>query len=231
MQRALVALSLASTLGACVAENGDEGIIILKNVSPAPNCVLMSSESELFISHGTLDSDPRYVSGYEVFPQMRSRITAVLGDESKRTIITRGANVELSFPYNDPGLPDGFTRYRSLFTAPISPNDGLTDGAFTLIPLDIAREIAKTAGTGQIEILATFRVDGTMSGEEVTSQAFSFPITMGPGAVNVPGPCPLAITEAQVINNGNSCNPQQDGQVTCCTQSNGALLCPATTSM
>lgn len=228
MKRALVAISAASSLAACIASSGDEGLIILKNVAPSEGCVLDAREDAAFTSHGSLDST--VVSSYLLFPQIKSRITALAGEEDRRTVLTRGANISLSFPEaNGPSLPESMTAYRTLFTAPISPNGGLTNTAIPLIPFDVAEAIAAAAGARDVQILATVTVDGDMSGSEVTSQPFSFPITMGRGFAVIAGPCPLAVDPSEILNTGNACNPKQDGRVTCC-QAGEEILCPATTA-
>ena len=65
-----------------------------------------------------------------------------------------------------------------------------------------------------------------MSGDEVTSQPYAFPIRISNDAlVNVVGACPVpSDTEISV---GNNCGRPQDGVITCCSSGTG-LLCPPT---
>lgn len=236
MSRALVPMILAAALGACVADNGDEGIFILKNVAPGDECVFDANESSPFIAHGTWSVlSP---SGYRFHPQMRSRITALAGEEDQRTVITRGARVNIEI--TDPTLAgqldlarlqaEGVTRFESLFSAPIAPNGGITDAGFDLMTRRLIDEIAAVRpeiGTGEAvfrtELIATAVVYGDMSGSEVTSQEFRFPVTLcNDCVVNVVGTCPVTGSPRP----GNPCNAFQDGVVDCCT-SDGDVYCPA----
>lgn len=233
----LLALSLAAALGACVADNGDEGIFITKNVVPGEGCTFSASESSAFLSHGTWSALSPV--GYRFNPQMKSRISALADQEDQRTIITRGARVDIEF--GDPNLAakldlaaleaNGVTKFESLFSAPIAPNGGITDAGFDLITRRLIDEIAAVepallSGTPfRTEIIASAVVYGHMSGAEVTSQPFRFPVTLcNDCVVNVIGACPVAgDVEPRA---GNPCNPYQDGVVDCCT-SGEDVICPA----
>jgi hypothetical protein len=236
-----VGLTLAAhlaLLGGCLAESGDGGIFVLKNVLAADKCVLTPSESEPGIAHGRLDL--LLPSSYIFIAQMKSRITALTGQEDQRTIITSGAKIDIAFPgsqfFNDTELADlrtaGLTHFKQLFTAPLAPNGGLTDAGFDLVPLELVRRIvAKATLTTlfRLEAVATFTIEGDMSGLTVTSQPFVFPITMGNNlSVNVAGTCPLPM-DFGAPRTGYSCNPAQDGVVDCCT-TGGFLRCPANVS-
>ena len=242
MVRSLIPMLLLSSLGACVADNGDEGIFITKNVAPGEDCSFSASESSPFLAHGTFSIFSP--AAYRVYPQLQSRVTATTGQEDARTIIVRGARVELEFAdttlFSASELAEmrtaGLTRFETLFTAPLRPNGGIADGAVDVVqPAVLDRIVAKrpdiTAANAPVfrtEVIGKIRVFGDMSGSEITSQEFQFPLTICNNCViNVIGACPLPM--GTMVRPGNSCNPYQDGVVDCC-MSDGQLSCPATVS-
>ncbi len=223
-------------LGGCMADSGDS-IFVVKNVF-AEDCKPKAQDTETGITHGSLDLV--LPSGYLFIAQMKSRITALAGQEDQRTIITSGAKVDITFPnstlFNAAELAElktsGLTHFKQLFSAAIRPNGGITDAGFELFPGELTVRVAAKAGASQlfrIEAVATFTVEGDMSGQDVVSQAFSFPITLGNNvAVNVAGTCPLA-KDFGTVRTGYACNPTQDGVIDCCTMGT-ELRCPATQS-
>lgn len=236
--RLALGLGLAMLLGGCVADGSDGGILVLKNVHPETGCTPTAAETELGIGHGSLDL--LLPSGYLFIAQMKSRITAVGGQEDQRTIITSGAKIDITFPnstlFSDAELADlkagGLTHVKQLFTAVLAPNGGITDAGFELIPATLVQRIASKADltkSFRLETVATFTVEGDMSGQQVTSQAFSFPVTIGNNvSVNVAGTCPLP-KDFGKPRTGYACNMGQDGTVDCCDKA-GTLMCPATVS-
>ena len=239
MVRSLIPMLLLSSLGACVADNGDEGIFITKNVAVGDACSFDASESSPFLAHGTFSIHSN--ASYQLHPQMKSRVVAGAGQTDARTIILRGARVELDFAdtslFSASELTDlrsqGITRFETLFTAPLPPG-GIADGDVDLIPVSVLdRIIAKrpeVLGTGaasfRTEVIARVTVFGDMSGSEVTSQEFQYPVTICNDCVaNVLGTCPLPT--GTTVRQGNACNPYQDGVVDCCASGND-VICPAT---
>ncbi len=236
MHRALavpvLGLILATALAGCTADDAG-GILLLKNVLAGEDCTTSASEDETGISHGSLDT--LIPSDYVFIAQMRSRIVAIDGEESQRTIITSGARVDITFPgsslFSAEEIAElresGLTKFRQLFVAPIAPNSGITDAGFVLVPQSLIERIApKLQGSQRLQLVASFTVEGSMSGQHIESQEFSYPITVGNGlSVNSIGACAL-VAEGQETSNGYSCNPFQDGVIDCCT-SGGSLVCPA----
>lgn len=229
-------LPLVAVLGGCAADSGDEGMLILKNVRANDMCMVTPSEGEMFVSEGRLDLG--FASEYLFIAQLKSRVTALDGQEDQKTIIIGDAKVDLTFPgstlFSDTELANfrmtGVTHFKQLFTAPLAPNGGLTDVGFVLLPLSAITALAdrvKAAQPPRLEVVATFTIEGDMSGATVVSQPFTYPITMGTGVTaNVLGRCDLP--KGTVVRTGYACNPAQDGIVDCCTTSTGALVCPGT---
>lgn len=245
MQRGIAALvlTLATGLAGCLADNGtDGGILVLRNVIPmADSCSTMVSADETGLTHGAIDT--QFPRGYIFIAQMKSRITALAGTEDQRTILLSGARVDIRFPDSTffsaaelARLVDlGLTKFRTLFTAPIEPNGGITDAGFELVPAELIAQInAKSNDPFAIEMLATFTVEGDMAGQHVESNAFTYPITVGRGVtIRELGTCPLP--EGTEVRSGSSCGFTQDAAVDCCTDPRAVsstnpkgLICPAT---
>lgn len=233
---ARLGLALLAVLGGCAADSGDGGILVLKNVRADDMCVARASATELGITHGSLDL--LRPTGYLFIAQMKSRITALAGQEDQRTIITTGARIDIAFPgstlFSDAELAElrssGLTHFKTLFSAPISPNGGITDAGFELIPFELVTRIRDKAPANepfQIEAVATFTVEGEMSDSTVESQAFTYAVTIGTGVViNDLGLC-SELPTSTMARTGYACNPSQDGVLDCCQASTGALTCPA----
>lgn len=253
MQRRNVAplgVALVALVGGCVADSGDGGILVLRNVVADATCSTLGNAAEVSRSHGNLDL--LLGRGYLFIAQMKSRITALAGQEDQRTIITSGANVDVTFPgstlFSEAELADlkssALTHFKSPFSQVIFPNGGISDGFFDLIPGELVRRIAAKSDLSKlvrIEAIATFTIVGDMSGETVTSQPFSYAVTIGNElTVKIVGTCPRPSTT--MPNTGYACNAAQDGVVDCCATRSGtsptdrsivpgSLFCPATVSM
>ncbi len=227
MHHTFITAVLALSLGGCTAGNGDEAILIIKNVVPGAGCTFASTSAESGLFHGTINalSD----RNYRLHPQMQSRISTVKGHDDQRTIITKGAHVDISFVDTGEQVgSDALLHFDSLFSAPVLPNGGITDGAFDIVPADLIRAIrdAKAGASFRTELIAKVVVFGDMSGSDVTSQDYQFPVTVcSDCVVNIlPAACPA---RTALANAGNPCNPFQDGMVDCCKDATGKLMCPA----
>jgi hypothetical protein len=232
MQRTLIMISLGLGLAACAADNGDEGIFISKNVKPGEGCTFTASPSELYNPHGTVSVfSPE---GYTMFPQLVSKISATDSNIQQRTIQLKGSRVDIEII--DPSLSgisgDGITRFDSRFAAPLSPNGGITDTAFEAIPSAFLQAVAQAKGLDPMsterfttEVIVHAKVYGDLSGSEVVSQDYEYPVTICNNCVtNVLGTCPLPLGTA-VLPATNPCSAYQDGFSDCCV-SGGNVVCP-----
>jgi hypothetical protein len=220
MHRLVLILGLAS---ACVADAGDEGFNIVNNLAPAPmTCTV--SPGGAFIPRGLIDKQSP--SPYVLTPELVSRISAAEGTEAQRTIALRGARVEVFDVTSGTKVSKG--KFTSLFAASLSPM-GKTTAAFDVITTDMLAS-ASASGTTRSQYLAKIVPYGALggSGDNVDGVPFEYPVTVCDGCVRQSlGTCPLPVGTV-VINMANGCNPSQDGQVTCCTDAVGQLICPAT---
>lgn len=232
MQPTTILMTLGLGLVACAADNGGEAIYLSKNVAPGTGCTFSATAAEQFTAHGTFSMFA--TRGYRMYPQMVSQLTATDAQTQARTIQVRGARVDLTFA--DPslsGFPSELTRFQSLFSAPLPPNGGIADGAFELVPAELAAMVASRLGVTMMstehvrtEVIAKVVVFGDLAGDEVVSQEFQFPVTLCNDCVTKNlGNCPLP-HDTVLVNGGNVCNPFQDGTVDCCT-ANNELVCPA----
>jgi hypothetical protein len=249
MQRlSLVASMLVAT--AC-ADTGGEAMEIRQNLAPPSNaCTLVPANSAPFTSRGeiALTSPQPYI----LTPMIESRISAAMGFEGQRTILLRGARVDLELgPISvDDGqgnvsvvdfgdtekqqlITAGTTKFRSPFSSPLPPNGGLSVGVFDIVPTTALGAVIAKVGAADFaakrihaQALATIVVYGDLDGEEVESPPFVYPVTLcNDCVVRVVGTCPLAV--GTVVRSGNACNRFQDGVVDCC-ETGTSLLCPAT---
>lgn len=254
--------SIIILVAAGCADTGDEGFVIRNNLAASGmTCALNATIAAPFQSRGQLSASSPVP--YLLTPLIESRITAAMGQESARTVSLKGAKVDLAigpitvedaqgallFSCAAEGasacfgesevaaLADaGTTKFRSLFSAPLAPNSGLTSAAFDLVPTAAIREIQRKAGAVaagarlHAQVVATATLYGDLNGGEVEGLPFVYPVTVcNDCVVNVVGTC-AATPKTFMARAGNPCNPFQDGLVDCCT--NGAdLVCPAVGTM
>ena len=228
MQRASILISLGLALTACAANQGDEGIFITKNVAPGMGCSFAATANEPFHAHGTVSV---LSSGYRIYPQLVSKITATDKNVEARTIQARGARVDIVS--TDPalaGISMDARHFESRFAAPIAPNGGITDAEFIGISEAYLKEVAAIKGTAafESEVIVHAVVYGDLSGSEVTSQSdWEYPVTICNNCViNVINTCPLpagtVVRDARGV-----CSQFQDGFVDCCSLPGNQLQCPA----
>ena len=262
-------LCLVAVVLAGCADSGDEGLVVRNNLAPesSTSCTFAASTGTAFVSRGVISA--RAKKPYQLAPLIESRITAATGQESARTVSLMGAKIDLAvgpitvqdaqgattFTCAAEGTTACFTeaeratlaesavtKFRSLFSAPLPPNGGLSTAVFDLVPTALLHEIERKAGTvparGRLEaqVVATARIYGRLGGGEVEGLPYVYPLTVCSGAagesdcvVNVVGACSTKPPSFQP-RLGHPCNPYQDGLLDCCT--NGAeLVCPAVGTM
>jgi len=237
---ALITSTLAFT--GCVADSGNEGFIILNNTAPPTGtvCTLTGALGQPFVSHGEISvASP---SGYLFTPLIQSQITATATNETQRTIMFEGANVELTVEAETIQHSDGtFTKptppmlqgtdgkFQALFSGSVTPG-GTANVSFEIVPVSTIATIAQGAGLAagdrlSAEVKALVKPFGTLGGSRVDGSPFQYPITVCNDCVVVDhGACPITGT----VRTGDSCQPYQDGIVDCCTDAQNNLLCPGT---
>lgn len=225
----------ALTLAACADDSGG-GLIIRQNLAPTAmgSCSFAPDLTAPYFARGSISMLSQ--QPYVFTPLIESRITAAVGQESLRTVLVRGARVDLrieSITVNNQSVevdvtdfPEGTLKFTSLFSAPVAPNGGLSVGDFDLLTsgfIATLRERYDAQGSVRVQVVAETRVFGDLGGDEIESDTFSYPVTVcNDCIVNNVGACPSAAE----VRTGNPCNPFQDGIVDCCT-TDGGLICPA----
>jgi hypothetical protein len=235
-------IGLGALAAGCTASGGDESILVLKNVAPPMSatggvCLYGVTGTEAGIAQGVLDVAAG--TPYRFIAQLKSRITANTGQEDQRTILTRGANVDLKFDdaslLSAADLADLQAQNRLHFMAPFSvalaPNGGLGDAPIDLVPVEVAAAVAKAAAAKpdftSTAIQATFTVVGDLAGGNVTSQLFPYTVALvNGGLLNDKGLC-STLPSSFAPHTGNPCYPGQDFSEDCCTSPTGASVCPA----
>jgi hypothetical protein len=231
----LAALLLSVTVAAC-ANSGDEGIQIVDNMFPGAQCAL-DPTTTTFKARGAIDLYS--TAPYTFNALLRSRVTAIMGQENQKTIFAQGARVDITF--TDPSalglapadLTDlqtkGLTKFTSRFSAPIPPNSNSV-GQYDLVTpalLEFIKSKVDASKSVRVGLLTSVVVFGDMAGSQVTSQPYEYPITVcNDCVVNVVSTCGT-LPMGFMARSGDPCNISQDGPVDCCTSAAGKLVCPA----
>jgi hypothetical protein len=231
MLRVLYVLVPPILLGACV-DHGDEGMDILNNTTvPSGNaCTLTGMVGQAFTSQGVISTASPV--GYLATPLFESRITALVGHESQKTIHLEGATVHLTLPVGSTGIM--LDSNEQAFDAPFSgdlPPTGTANVGFVMVPESVIAKVRALAMGGTapvaVELKANVVAYGDLAGSRIEATPWIYPVTVCNNCVvAVVGPCPASGTG---LVTGNPCNIFQDGTVDCCTDSTGGLVCPATT--
>jgi hypothetical protein len=228
MPRALYIVGPALLFGAC-ANSGDEGMDILNNTTvPTGNaCTLTGMTGQAFTSMGVISTASPV--GYLATPLLESRITALMGQESQKTIHLQGATVHLVLPPGSTGIM--LDSFEAAFDAPFSgdlPPTGTANVGFEIIPQSVITKVRGLGATAPVavELKATVVAYGELAGSRIEATPWVYPVTVcNDCVVAVHGACPFT---GMGLRTGNPCNIFQDGTVDCCTDATGALVCPAT---
>jgi hypothetical protein len=236
----LATLTSALLLLGC-ADQGDEGMTVINNTAASGSCVLSGATGQPFKSHGTIYAlSP---AGYLLTPLIQSRVTLgteLNADPLQKTIFLRGADVSLTLKAVSIETNGAYTvtqpesnvgQFSVLFAGALPPGGSVNVG-FEVITPAILRNILSASGVNlstsdvNAEVLAEVTIRGDLGGDEVTSNPFQYPISVCTDCVvNNTGACPMTGTPRS----GDACNIFQDGVVDCCTDTAGALVCPAST--
>ncbi|MEP6865057.1 MAG: hypothetical protein ABJE66_30855 [Deltaproteobacteria bacterium] len=231
--RLVSALAFTFLVVGC-ADKGDEGFFILNNTAPPVSggaCTFTGDSGQPFIAAGSISQ--LATQGYVFTPLLKSRITAVTGMESERTIHLEGANVTLQVANG--GMMQSFT---SLFSGSLAPNGGTTNVSFELLPVSSIKALGNTSQN--VEVVASVTPYGTLGGGRIDGEPFQYPITiLAPGNGIVTGiQPPVSCKGFNSTITANGCNPYQDGTFACCiaspastTAPPGSTVCPGVGEM
>lgn len=243
MARSIVsaALPLLALVGACVDNNADSGLVILRNVAPELGCTVDPTSSAVRTS-GIIEDDA--VGGYVFTPVVRNDLVTFEGENiTAKSIFIGGARVTIDF--SDPELftaaeqttfdTDGLTKFVVPSSGAIDPNGGQQTFHLEVVPTDLLALIAPklaamtstTDPTPSTVLMVRVQFFGTRAGSEVSSNLFSYPVEVCHGCLtNVLGPCDTLSPDLEV-QAGGECNAAQDGFTDCCLAPDASLVCPA----
>jgi hypothetical protein len=229
MPRALYALVPTLLAGAC-ANSGDEGMDILNNTTvPTGNaCTLTGMTGQAFTSQGVISTASP--TGYLATPLLESRITALMGQESQKTIHLQGATVHLVPAVGSTAVM--LDSFEAAFDAPFSgdlPPTGTANVGFEIVPESVIAKVRAMGGSAPVavELRATVVAYGELAGSRIEATPWLYPVTIcNDCVVALHGACPFT---GSGLRTGNPCNIFQDGVVDCCMDSTSGLVCPATT--
>ncbi len=243
MSRAVIPILLCTAAATgCVAPEGDESFVIQSVLAPpADECIFAANETGPFLSRGFTGIGN---SEFLIAAQFESRVQAVEGRESLRTVFVEGANIELrvspmlkiegNTSSLDPST-EQTVQFQTRFSAAIGPNGGLAIGAFPLIPPEVMAQLRQAAGSAvsdrsiqtSIEVGATITAFGDFYGDRIDSTSFEFAVDVTNQNLNIIGQCPLPADTTlptpvtQCFNFGQNLEP-------CCLGSSGQAVCPPT---
>jgi hypothetical protein len=242
--RSSFAAAVLVGLGACAAEGGDT-LIILNNSDPGAECLVTPTEAGNFLPSGRIDAagviDSGSSIGYLVTPTIKNIATSNDGAlTTERTVILAGARVDIAVGNHSDGTPvlsdaeisaltmQNALKYTAPFAGSIAPDGALAGVAFEGIPAVVIEAIGPKLAPGEAAIvLTTFSVFGeTISGSDVDSNDFTFPVTVCNGCLSTNLGLCTEVPDGEYPG-GGECNTFQDAESVCCTDSAGLLVCPA----
>lgn len=221
----LTILPLALGLGACVDNNADSGLTVLK-VVPAESGCEFSTGGDRFQASGLIQSNSS--AGYLIAPEVRNDLSLADGEQvTPKTVFITGAQVVIKF-YDDDLFDatveetmarDGVTRFVVPVAGSVEPNAGTAVIPFTAVPVELLRLIeenlrAKNLSDTLLDV--QLQIIGTRGGSAIESNLFRYPVEVCIDCVvsNL-GLC-ANLSGADTFGRGGACNPLQDGALDCC---------------
>jgi len=227
----ILASALIAPLMGCV--DAADSIVILNNQIPDEGCILKAGLNEAFFSRGQIDViDLDQTNGYLFTPVVLNRGEA--NDSRDSLFFVEGANVDLEFVpdfFSEDELAqlkaDGNSRFLQEFSGSVLA-EGTGTFDFEIIPRTMLSAIAAKLQLGDsTRVLAKVEIVGKINGGGASSQVFTYPVDVCNGCLaNNLGTCDQVPLELE-IRSGGTCQPLQDGVADCCTNTDGALMCPA----
>lgn len=233
-------LSLTALAAACVDNNADSGLVLLRNVAPTEGCIV-STSGDVSQASGVIEVESR--AGYVMTPLLRNDLVTVEGESTtSKSIFIQGAKVTIEFYDEDlftaaeieAMTTDGLVRFVAPTSGAIEPNGGLQTYQLEVVPTELFALIApKLVASATdptpstvLDVHVQFYGERT-SGDSVSSNTFRYPVEVCKGCLtNIVGACEGLPTDGE-YRTGGVCNPAQDGIADCCTDAAGARVCPA----
>lgn len=221
----LFILPVALGLGACVADNADSGLTILKVAIAESGCTF-STDATTFLASGLIQADS--AAGYLLAPVVRNDLALAQGEAATpKTVFVSGAKVTIKF--YDPTLftaaeqatmtTDGLTRFLAPLAGPVDPNGGVSVFPLEAVPVELLAKLKDKLGTvDQNHTLLDVQVTmtGTRGGSTIESNLFRYPVEVCESCiVHNLGNC-VDLSPTQSFGTGGACSLLQDGRLDCC---------------
>jgi hypothetical protein len=237
--RLLAVATALAALAACVDNNADAPMQILRNLAPAEGCIL-DPGTTTFTNQGRIESTSQ--GGYLFTPLVQNNLTLLDNEAtSPKTIFLEGARVELSF-YDTTLFPAsavatlksrGLTEFIVPMSGSFEPDGGTAALGFTIVPVDllvaidsILPQASATSPSPSTVIDARIQLFGKRGGGSTASNWFRYPVEVCRDCLVVNHGSCASLPSGFSARTGGVCNPLQDGFVDCCM--NAAMLsCPA----
>lgn len=237
----LFIVPVALGLGACVSDNADSGLTILKAAVAESGCTF-SLTAATFQASGVIQADSP--DGYILAPVVRNDLARAEGEaETPKTVFVSGAQITIKF--QDATLftaaeqatmtTAGLTRFVAPLAGPVAPNGGVSVFPFGAVPVELLAMIKDKLAAGEqhhtlLDVQVT--MTGTRGGSSIESNLFRYPVEVCDACVvrNL-GNC-ADVDPAQVIATGGLCSLLQDARLDCCQRVDPdtaavTTICPA----
>ena len=230
MKTQALALMAAAAIGSACTDGGTS-LVILQNQVPGAGCSI-GTDTSTFNPIGRIDTDAR--DGYLFTPVVQSLVAETASETgSPRIVFIEGADVKLSFQAGllseaeEAGLEEsGLSEFSLPFSGAVMPG-GLASFAFVVVPKKLLDTLAGKVSAEPAHITAEVTMFGELDGGSVESQSFNYPIQVCSGCMRIDnGPCADLPDSFEPLT-GGACQQLQDVPVDCCTDTEGALVCPA----
>lgn len=221
-------LLVATTLGAVGCADNDLSMSVtqMEAITTQTQCVAMAVAGSTSVgrSRGLLDVSLVTTSGYIGVPVIRNNLPnhmTATGVEYN-SIQLQGANITLITSAG--GLSASQQKF-FYAAAPGHVDPGLLVPMFVeVIPAATAKQLAASIpANGLLTVTAEIRPVGMRDGDQIVGGPIDFPIDICNNClVQNAGTCPMPKGSVPEL---GGCFVQQDDPITCCTDTNGAVLC------
>jgi hypothetical protein len=248
----LLSAGLAALAVGCAVDSGDSTLLVLGNMQAGSMCVFTATVAGPFVSGGMLDisadraaGHTTVARGYQLAPLVENETVADTSNQAlvgRRTFTVTGAHVDITFNDTNEFSSDaqatlksmGLTSFDALFAGTVQPNGGIQVFNFELIRAALVDKILANHPAAMpyvpfapVGMSAKVVVYGTIGGGASEAHEFNYPVTICDTCLlDTVGPC-ATLPSGFTPRTGGVCESNQDGVTDCCTDTTGALVCPA----
>lgn len=215
------AFAATAALLASACTDAGTTLIVLQNQVPGEGCTVSADRSNQFFPRGRIDAAAE--DGY-LFTPLVQNVAEATQNDNQRILFVEGADITLSGEFEADG---SLTEFSQAFSGSLLPGD-FASFAFIIVPEQLVRDLGESLPDGgEVAVNAEITIFGTVDGGSVESQPFKYTVDVCDGCTLIDNGSCAALPDGFEASNGGACQPLQDGQLDCCTSSEGALVCPA----